>query len=141
MRAALITSYYQSISIISMKCVSYNAEFAQELADKLVPWTKAYEAKKPTRPKKGTSKGHRKGAEEELEGEGSDAEPTVKKSMRKPSGMNSEAGSVGGEVAKRKMPIRNATKTRPVEASLSVEEDAGMDVESASVFSSCSDSD
>ena len=122
-----------------MKCVSYNAEFAQELADKLVPWTKAYEAKKPTRPKKGTSKGwHRKAAEEELEGEGSDAERAVKKSKRKSSGMNSEAGSVGGEVAKRKMPIRNATKTRPVEASLSVEEDAGADVESVSGSSSCS---
>ena len=55
--------------------------------------------------------------------------------------MNSEAGSVGGEVTKRKMPIRNATKARPVEPSLSVEEDTGADVESASGYSSCSDSD
>lgn len=132
----------ESISIISMECVSYNEEFARELADKLAPWTKAYEAaKKPTRPKtKGKSKGNRKGAEEELEGEVSD-ERTVKKSKRKPSRMNSETGSVGGEVAKRKMPIRNATKARPVEASLSVEEDIEADVDSASGFSSCSDSD
>lgn len=121
-----------------MECVSYNEEFAQELADKLIPWTKAEEAKKSTRPKmKGKSAGKRKGAEEELEREGSD-ERTVKKSKRKPSGMNSEAGSVGEEVAKRKMPIRNATKARPVE---DVEENSEADADSASGFSSCSDSD
>jgi len=124
-----------------MECVSYNEEFAQELADKLVPWTKAYEAKKPTRSKmKGKSKGGRKGAEEELEDERSD-ERTVNNYKRKPSGMNGEAGSVGGEVAKRKMPIRKATKARPVEASRSVEEDSEADVDSAPGFSSCSDSD
>ncbi|KIJ94822.1 hypothetical protein K443DRAFT_109770 [Laccaria amethystina LaAM-08-1] len=118
----------ESISIISMECVSYNEELAQELADKLAPWTKVEEAKKLTRPKmKGKFKGKRKGAEEELEGGGS-KERTVKKSKRKSSGMNSEVGSVGGEVAKRKMPIRNATKARPVEASAFVEEESEADI-------------